>query len=390
MNSIKFFKGEGGVPKSLPGEDHKSGFLMYLPDSDLPLGFSSTDRIKGVSSMETAESLGIKGDATSWYVRVLHYHISEILRINPGVTLYVGLFLKPASTYSFREVKDLQNFADGCLRQIAVYAPEKVLIAGDLSLLQGVAKELEAEHSPVSLLYACNVTNATTLTNMSSAGMSNVSVVISQDGDADSVGCILFKDAGKKGSVTTIGLALGSVSLASVHESIAWIRKFPSGIFTPALADGTLMKNLDKAVIESLDSKRFLFLITQQGMGGSFWNDSHTMDLGTGDYAFIENVRTIDKAIRGIRKYVLPELSGPLYVDPTSGNLSPGVVTYLEQLAGRQLEDMERAGELSGYKVEINPSQNVLATSEVEFVVRKVGVGVMRKVKVKVGFTTKL
>jgi hypothetical protein len=394
MNRLKFIKGDGGVPKSLPGEDHISGFLMYMPDSSLPssvppvtAGFSATDRVKAISSLESAAKYGITKDASDWYVKVLYYHISETLRINPGISLYVGLFETP-ETYDFEDIKTLQNFAEGKLRQVAVYAPDKTLSNGDLTALQGVAKTLETECAPLSILYACNVSNVTALTNMSAVGQSNVSVVISQDGASNSVGKTLFKEINK--SVTTVGLALGTLSLAAVHESIAWVKKFPSGIFTPALADGTLVKEVDNAVITGLDDKRFLFLRTYPGMAGSFWNDSHSMDLPTGDYAYIESVRTIDKAIRGIRRYMLPELSAPLYVDPSSGQLDAGTVTYLELVAGRQLEDMERAGELSGYKVYINPDQNVLATSEVEIVIKKVGVGVMRSVKIQIGFTSKL
>lgn len=114
------------------------------------------------------------------------------------------------------------------------------------------------------------------------------------------------------------------------------------------------------------------------------------MDLATGDYAFIEAMRTIDKAVRGVRTYLTPYIASPLYVNAETGELTADTCAYLEQLAGRQLEDMERAGELSGYVVEIDPKQNVLATSTVEFVIKQVGVGVMRKISVKIGFTTKL
>jgi hypothetical protein len=150
------------------------------------------------------------------------------------------------------------------------------------------------------------------------------------------------------------------------------------------------VKEIDKSVIESLDEKRYLLLLTYPGLAGSFWNDSHTMNEPTSDYAYIENVRTIDKAIRGIRTYLLPYLSSPIYVNADTGQLRPDTVTFLEQLAGRQLEDMERAGELSGYRVEIDPEQNVLTTSTVEFVIKKVGVGIMRTINVKIGYTTKL
>ena len=58
----------------------------------------------------------------------------------------------------------------------------------------------------------------------------------------------------------------------------------------------------------------------------------------------------------------------------------------MQTTAQKALEDMEKAGELSGYVVEIDPDQNVLSTSEIEFVIRPVGVGVVRRFKVKIGF----
>ena len=66
------------------------------------------------------------------------------------------------------------------------------------------------------------------------------------------------------------------------------------------------------------------------------------------------------------------------------------MVSFLETTAGEALEEMEKAGEISGYKAEIDPAQNVLATSALEIVIKKVPVGVMRKVTVKIGYTTSL
>ncbi len=176
------------------------------------------------------------------------------------------------------------------------------------------------------------------------------------------------------------------LSAAAVHQSIGWVKQFPTGITLPAFGDGTLLRTLDKAMIEQLDSARYLFLITQIGQAGSFVNDSHTMDSPTSDYAMIENVRTMDKAVRGIRTYLIPELGGNVYIDSSTGKLQPSSVAHLETIANRALEDMEKAGELSGYKVVIDPEQDVLSTNTVEILIKQVAVGVMRKIKVKIGF----
>jgi hypothetical protein len=65
-------------------------------------------------------------------------------------------------------------------------------------------------------------------------------------------------------------------------------------------------------------------------------------------------------------------------------------VAYLEILANRALEQMERRGELSGYKALIDPNQDILGTSTVEVVIKQVPVGVSRIFNIKIGYTTKI
>lgn len=394
--SITFLRGQGGVPKTLPGEDHISAFVMYLPESHaMPTavgggGFTVEEPVKAISTIEKAEEYGITADAASWHIRVLHYHLGEVFRINPAISLYVGLFNDAATGFDFSELKMVQNFAAGRIRQIAVYAPTRNLVAADITLLQGVANSLQMQSQPVQVLYASKVSEVTALPQLRAIGQNRVSVDIGQDGEG--LGSALFADAGNtpKQSVTTIGNLLGMVSLASVHESIGWVQKFPSGITTPAFADGTLVRTVDRAVVEQLDTDGYLFLVTHPGIGGSYRNDSHTLDEATSDYAFIEANRTMDKAERGIRTYLTPHLSRPLYVNAETGELASDMVVFLEMEAGRQLDAMEAAGELSGYKVEVDSAQNVLASSMVEFVIKQVQVGVMRRMKVKIGYTTKI
>ena len=183
-----------------------------------------------------------------------------------------------------------------------------------------------------------------------------------------------------------LGVCLGFVCRAKVHQSIAWVKEFPTGVNVPAFGDGTKLNALDPAVVQKLDAGRYLFFVTQEGQSGSYMNDSHNMDSAISDYAAIESVRTMDKAVRGIRTYLIPELGGNVYVDPTTGKLASYTVKHLETVAGHALEDMERAGELSGYAVEIDPEQDVASSGTVEIVIKNVASPVMRHVKVKIGF----
>ena len=386
MNKLEIIRQNGNVPKSLPGEDHVSGLIAYMTSLEIPAGFKS-EHIHAVSTIDAAESLGITADAESWAVKVLHYQLSEIFRVNPKISLYVGLFQK-GDSYTFAEIKTVQNFAGGRIRQMAVWCGDKELAPEDITAIQGVADALDGVNAPLSVLYAPKVASVKGLsTEIAGSNQCRVSVVISQAGSGR--GAELFADEtnkSAKSSVSTIGVILGLLSKAAVHQSISWVKNFPTGVSIPAFGDGTLYRNLDNALVEQLDAARYIFLVTHVGQAGSYVNDSHTMDAAISDYAMIENVRTMDKAVRGIRTYLTPELGGNVYVDAGSGKLQPYSVTHLETTANKALEEMEKAGELSGFKVEIDPEQDVLSTSTVEIVIKQVSVGVMRRIKVKIGY----
>lgn len=384
MNSVRFIRENGNVPKTLASEDHISGYIAYV--ANLPSGFSDTDRIKAISTINKAEEYGITADAEAWDIRVLHYQLSEIFRLNAGISLYVGLFAQPSSSYSFTEIATMQNYAGGKLRQVGIWLGNVELTAAILTSIKGVATTLESRDVPLSVFVAPKVTSATELpTNLAGQNQCRVSVVIGQDGAGTAAELYASSDNTGKASVSGLGVVLGLVSLAAVHESIGWVKNFPTGISLPAFGDGVLLRTLDSAVIESLDTARYIFFTTYAGLSGSYVNDSHTMDSAISDYAMIESVRTMDKAVRGIRTYVLPELGGSLYIDADTGKLQTYTVEHLKTVANKALEDMEKAGELSGFSVDIDPAQNVLSTSTVEFVIKQVDVGVMRHVNIKIG-----
>ena len=385
MNSLIIERQNGNVPKSLAGEDHISGLIAYLTPADIPAGFS-TNRIQAVSTIDSAQALGITSDAAAWVVKVLHYQLSEIFRVNPGISLYVGIFTKPA-TYTFAEIKAVQNFAAGRIRQLAIWCGDRAFSADDVTAIQGVAAALDQENAPLSILYAPKVSAVGALpVNVAGAGQYRVSVVITQAGSGTGAELFTAPANPAQSSVSAIGVVLGLLSLAKVHQSISWVKNFPTGVNVPAFSDGTLYRDLDKALVEQLNTGRYLFFVTQVGQAGSYMNDSHTMDSAISDYAMIESVRAMDKAVRGIRTYLIPELGGNIYVDADTGKMQAYSVSHLETTANKALEDMEKAGELSGFKVEIDPEQDILSTSEVEIVIRQVAVGVMRKIRVKIGF----
>lgn len=399
MNSVKIFRQNGGIPASLPGEDHISGMLFYL--STLPTatsgvtdGFTATERIRPISTIERAEELGITPDNASWEIRLLHYQLSEVFRTNPGIILYLAIYPKPAGgNYTFAELKTLQRYASGSLRQVGIWLGDKVADASLVMTLQGIADTLDIEGMPLSVLLAPKVTApvASLPTNLAGGGKLRVSILIAQDGEG--VAKTLYTDTANnaaKASVSALGTFLGILSRAAVHHSIGWVQKYPLGLALPAFGDGTLLRALDKAVVETLDKARYIFAVTYPAIGDCYASDSHTLDEPTSDYNAIERVRTMDKAMRGMRKYLTPELGGNIDIDKETGKMRDYTIKHLNGVASRILEEMDRSGELSGYIAYINPDQNVLASSSIEVVIRKVPTGVLRLLRVKDGFTPKL
>lgn len=386
--SLTIVRQNGNVPKSQNGQDHVSGFVAYLLEADIPAAFK-TEPVQAVSTIDKTEELGITADATAWSVKMLHYQLEEVFRINPSITLYVGLFSKPESM-TFQELKTVQNYAEGAIRQMAIWNGDTAPTADNIVKLESVADSLDTENAPLSTLYAPLVSNYKNLPSNLATNNPRVSVVIAQAGSGTGAELYKSKDNKTKATVSAIGVALGTLSKAAVHQCIAWVKNFPSGISMPALGDGTLVRTIDKGELEKLDANRYLFLNNVVGVAGSYWNDSHTMDSPTSDYAAIESVRTMDKAVRGIRTYLTPELGGNVYIDPDTGKLQSYTVSHLETTANIPLEEMEKAGELSGYKAEIDAEQDVLSTSTIEVTIKNVPVGVVRKFKVKIGFVKSL
>ena len=395
MQNLTITRTNGNIVRSLAGEDHISGLVFYsatLPQAAEGVdGFSTTERIHAISSPESAEKYGITADAESWEMKVLHYTLTSIFNMNPDKTLYVGIFKPASGANAFSEIKQIQNYAGGRLRQVGVWNGAVELSDTLVTSLQSVRTTLEAQNKPLSILYAPKVTDVTKLpSDLAKIGRNGVSVIIGQDGAG--VADALYRDAANaaKASVSALGDLLGAVSKAKVHESIAWVESFPTNISIPAFGDGKKYRDLDEAVIETLDNSRYIFLRTYDGLAGSFFNDNHTLDTATSDYAYINDVRTMDKAVRGVRTYLLPKLGRPMKVDPDTGKLERTAVEHLITTGNRPLEEMAKAGELSGYRFDIDPDQNILATSRVRGVIKNVAVGVMRNLDLEIGYATSL
>lgn len=385
MGKITINKGQGGLSRVLPGEDHYTGIQFYgtAPSSWLADG----NTYKAIASLKAAEDLGIS--KTGANTKVLWYHVSEFFRVQPNSILWVNISTAPEDEedYTFNEVKALQSAADGRLRQIGVYAPI-ALATAQVNLLQNRAEELYNEFMPAVVVYASDISGVTSLSSlpdMRSLTAHYVAICIGQSGKGR--GKELFDELDV--SITCLGAMLGVISKSNVHENIGWVAQFDvSGgeLDVPAFANGDAVKGKTNAELQAISDKGYCFIYKEVGINGTYFYDSPTAVAITNDYAYIESNRVIDKAVRGVRANILPQLKSPLYVDATTGKLAPDTIAYFETLAARPLEQMDKDGSVSGYGVFVDPDQNVNSSSKLVVNIRLIPVGVAREIEVNIGF----
>ena len=369
----------------------RQGLGSYLNSQALQISSSATAITTSPGSVTFSGGLSSK-------LAIYHYHISEYFRIINEVSgqgsLYVGFFPSPNQSGSWAEVATMQNFADGNLRQLAVYNDQATFSTSAVSGLQIAETALDNLHMPLSILYTANfvgLSGLSSLTDLSTLNSSKVSVVIGQDGAAQ--GWSLFQANAATTSITCLGATLGAVSAAAVSEDIAWVGKFNlsdgTELDTAAFADGTLYRSIANSELTQIDNQRYIFLRKFIGQTGTYFNDSHCAILQNSDYAYIENNRTIDKAKRGMYVSLLPALNSPLALN-SDGTLADTTISYLETLGEQPLQQMQRDGDLSNFQVTIDATQNVLSTNIVKVNALLQPMGVARNIQVTIGFTTSI
>ena len=387
-------KGRGGLGRQKPTDDGISGLLTQGVAVAGKLALNTNYELR---SIQAAEALGIL--ATGTYATT-HYHIGEYFRMSPGAILIVRVVAQTVPMVDMLDrtlthAKSMLVAGNGRIKQLGValnpaagYAPsftsgfdDDVFAAIDKA--QALAAEEFTQHRPVVILLAGH----------GYAGFAN-DIVNLRAQDAELVSVVLGTDFLKQPDEPALGTLLGTVSASAVHENVGWVGKFnlaSDGYFLQAgLSDGKALSALVPGDVEALHERGYVLALQHAGVDGNYWNDSHTCTGLDNDYAYIENVRTINKACTITRRALLPSLKGPLPLTAT-GALRPAVVASLEASIKTAIEaGMLRAGEISDLDVYIDPDQNVQSTSKVEVKLNLISVATGRLLEATVGFVQSL
>lgn len=323
---------------------------------------------------------------------VWHYHISEFFRIQPQGNLFIGMFAVPGGAYDFAEVGSMQSYAVGKIRQIGVYKDSAAFSTADITALHNACNAQVALHKEVMAVYGADISAVADLTTLSDASTLAASLVIPAIGqDGAALGAFLYATYGK--SITTLGATLGALAFAKVSDDIAWVAKFNlsdgTELDVPAIANGQLTRDLSDGLLSSMQDKAYNFLRKFVGVAGTYFNESRTAISATSDYAHAENVRTIQKATRGVYTSTIPALNSPITLNG-DGTLTDVSIEYFTTLAEKNLFQMQRDIEISAFQVAISAVQNVLSTGKLIVAISILPIGVARNIIVNIGFNVSI
>lgn len=394
MNNLTITKLNGGLGRRTPSGDMISGFLANGVAVSGGAQLGVVYRLKGIKD---AMAIGLNAAYDTANSVLVYEHLNEAFRINANVDIYIMLV---AQTVSYADMLDstktyakkLLQESDGDIKQLfvaynpAVAVTDFTATSAAITKAQELATEEYAQHRPVSIFLEGKGFKTSAPVDFRALNSKDVSVVV---GQALAIANKTISAATPYKTYAAIGTLLGAVTKASVNENIAWIEKFNllGGSLLSAGIDGTPINSISEGLKETLNDNGTIFFRTHTGKAGIYFNDSHTCTELTDDYAYIENNRTINKAVRAIRATILPRLNSPVKVDSDTGQLSPEVVKSYEVDGYKALEEMQNNSEVSSFDVYMNPNQDILSTSELEIEFELVPTGIARNIKGVIGFT---
>lgn len=398
MGQVINIQQSGGLGIVSKSEDGVSGMIIQVP---APTG-GETYVLNNVYKIGAASELAIFGIDAAYdvtYTVQCFQAVKEFFEINPKGTLYLQLTTQAATMIQMFDPSvvtsaiKLVNASGGKVKQIAgVFNPAtppadfEVALVAAISQANLFALYCMANDRPLHVvLEGLGISGATDTRALLSK---HVSVMLGQNDAFYALGAYAQKH-------TSIGRALGVVSLASVNENIGWVGKFNllAGAFVQARINGVLVNDMTPTQLATLDTNGYLYFKTYTDYPGIYMNDSWTCTTDTDDYSKIEKNRAWNKAARLLRPAMLPYVNGTVIIDPVTGFIDEVTIAAMEANGNKAIRAMFQAGEISGPDpqgatppFQIDPKQDVLSTSMLNTQLSIVPTGVASVITNYIGF----
>lgn len=126
LNDITFIKGQGGLGRPIAGQDYISGLLLFCDNADLPSGWTTSSRVRLISSLEDAENNGITNDSSDATAATFTYLITAFGATGDGLKLVYNGINGPVTICDYKVAAgvntiDLQGAAIAALINASTY-----------------------------------------------------------------------------------------------------------------------------------------------------------------------------------------------------------------------------------------------------------------------------
>jgi hypothetical protein len=405
-SKITVTKSNGNLGRRTPNADMVSALVMNgVATASYALG-----DIVEFRSAADAEALGLDAAYDAANNVLVHHHIERFFLRNASGILHVML-VDQAVTLTEMVDKDEDYLAKllrdkaGAVVQWAValnpvigYVP--TLVTGlDEDVVDAIPKAQELINAEFEKFrYSDGIIEGRSFNGTTAAALDlrtleaeNVSVVIASDP-------AIADDHAIKNGYAAVGDVLGLVSFAAVSQNIGEqsadfnLTNAAQNVFeTAGLSSNKPLADYTDTDLDTLHDKGYIFADVNAGEVGFWLNDSSTCTGLDSDYAYLENNRTINKAIKQARAALNPRIKARIYVDPDTGKISATDAKSFESDVVAKLRPMKADGDISGgIDCYVDPEQNILATSEIKVEVTFVPVAIGRQIKLTIGFKNPL
>lgn len=406
----------GNLGRRLPNLDGVALFVMN------GVAVSGKAQLNTLYNIQDMASLGIDANYDITNKVLVHHHLSRALLYNPSIEAY--FFLVPQQDdddahITPDKIADKDNpylvsaLAQCKLQNIKVkllgiaYNPEasyEAVISAGIDSTAALAKaELQATlqlmeddyqfmHSFLEARAFAGTVSALTAVDALSSNLlaPRISFVIASEDTSP-----LQSEGAPFTDFASIGAAIGMWSLAAISENpgnpiarFNLTRTAEDAFITPVLSGGVALPT-DNLLLNSLETKGYIFVEPVAEADGLYFNDSRTCVPVNDDYAYIEANRTIDKALLIAKKVTTPlTTKARLQVDSVNGELTLIQRTLIEDAVKDAVGAMQKDGDISGGISAVIPAGiNVLAGDPIYIDLTFVPVAIGREVTVRAGMS---
>jgi len=340
-------------------------------------------------ALADAVAIGITSGGTNdfAYQQIKHFYDQA----GQGAELWIMLVASATqmSTLVDKDETDyavkLLDAADGRIRTLAVSQKS----AAGVTVANGVDEDVDAAAVNAQALAALYAGNFKPLKVIVDGKDFNGTVADLKDYKTSKYNRVSILLAGTTGKNAAVGLLIGRLAANPVQRSIARVRDGELNIATATFTDGNSIELLETAW-DAIHDKGYIFLRTIPGKSGFYFTDDVTLTEDADDLSSIKRVAVIDKAtlvaLDIATDYINDEI--PLNSDGTiAASIIGNIKADIENAINTNMTDQ---GEISGCKATLDPTQNIVSTSELKVRLDILPVAYSKYIQIDLGFTTSL